>query len=180
MAPPTLDKTIQCRDCSSNFTFSIAEQAFYKDKSLVDPVRCTSCRASKKASIPKPKKLKCSDCLKKFDFSGAAQKHYKENNWDDPSRCPPCREKVKSLAPLNIECNMCKKEFVFSVKAQKSYSANHWKYPVRCRPCHEEYKKTPTESKAEDSASVATTVDATPLETTDADAKAVETVEKTE
>lgn len=44
------DKKIVCKDCGTEFTFSVAEQEFYKEKGFEnDPVRCKSCRDAKKA-----------------------------------------------------------------------------------------------------------------------------------
>ena len=43
------DKTITCRDCSSEFIFNESEQAFYKEKGFEnEPQRCPDCRAAKK------------------------------------------------------------------------------------------------------------------------------------
>ncbi|MGL4109379.1 zinc-ribbon domain-containing protein [Clostridium sp. LP20] len=43
------DKTIVCRDCGSEFIFSVGEQEFYKEKGFDnEPTRCTSCRIAKK------------------------------------------------------------------------------------------------------------------------------------
>ena len=43
------DKTIVCRDCGSEFIFSVGEQEFYKEKGFEnEPVRCVSCRRAKK------------------------------------------------------------------------------------------------------------------------------------
>ena len=44
------DKTITCRDCGTNFTFTEGEQDFYSQKGYSEPVRCPDCRAAKKAS----------------------------------------------------------------------------------------------------------------------------------
>lgn len=44
------DKTLQCRDCGTSFTFTEGEQAFYAQKGYSEPMRCPSCRAAKKAS----------------------------------------------------------------------------------------------------------------------------------
>jgi len=45
------DKTIQCRDCGSDFVFSEGEQAFFAEKGFEnDPVRCPTCRKAKKAA----------------------------------------------------------------------------------------------------------------------------------
>lgn len=46
------DKKIVCKDCGTEFTFSVAEQEFYKEKGFEnDPVRCKSCRDAKKLEI---------------------------------------------------------------------------------------------------------------------------------
>src|SRR5207253_2404360 len=45
-----MDKTIVCRDCGTNFTFTEGEQTFFSSKGYTEPQRCADCRASKKAS----------------------------------------------------------------------------------------------------------------------------------
>jgi len=43
------DKTITCRDCGSEFIFSLGEQESYKEKGLdKEPKRGVSCRKAKK------------------------------------------------------------------------------------------------------------------------------------
>src|SRR6185436_15500308 len=44
------DKTLTCRDCSTNFTFTEGEQDFYGQKGYSEPARCPDCRAAKKAA----------------------------------------------------------------------------------------------------------------------------------
>ena len=44
------DKSIQCSDCGTNFTFSAGEQDFFQSKGFTnEPRRCPSCRRAKKA-----------------------------------------------------------------------------------------------------------------------------------
>jgi CxxC-x17-CxxC domain-containing protein len=44
------DKTLQCVDCGSSFTFSAAEQEFFQSKGYTnEPKRCPSCRQARKA-----------------------------------------------------------------------------------------------------------------------------------
>src|SRR5438309_1109743 len=45
-----MDKTIVCRDCGTNFTFTDSEQAFFSTKGYSEPQRCPDCRAAKKAA----------------------------------------------------------------------------------------------------------------------------------
>jgi NAD-dependent SIR2 family protein deacetylase len=46
------DKTITCKDCGAEFTFSENEQAFYKEKGFEnEPQRCPGCRAAKKQQL---------------------------------------------------------------------------------------------------------------------------------
>lgn len=43
------DKTINCKDCSSDFVFTESEQAFYKEKGFDnEPQRCPACRKARK------------------------------------------------------------------------------------------------------------------------------------
>ncbi|HLI87226.1 MAG TPA: zinc-ribbon domain containing protein [Ktedonobacteraceae bacterium] len=43
------DRTLYCRDCGQEFTFTTGEQEFYASRGLTnDPSRCPSCRAARK------------------------------------------------------------------------------------------------------------------------------------
>ncbi|MBF6614629.1 MAG: zinc-ribbon domain containing protein [Chloroflexi bacterium] len=44
------DKSLTCRDCGNNFTFTEGEQDFYTQKGYSEPTRCPDCRAAKKAA----------------------------------------------------------------------------------------------------------------------------------
>jgi CxxC-x17-CxxC domain-containing protein len=44
------DKSIQCSDCGTAFTFSAEEQEFYQSKGFTnEPKHCSSCRQARKA-----------------------------------------------------------------------------------------------------------------------------------
>ena len=43
------DRTLTCRDCGAEFTFTASEQKFYAEKGFTnDPSRCPQCRAARK------------------------------------------------------------------------------------------------------------------------------------
>jgi len=43
------DKTLVCKDCGAEFTFSAGEQAFFAEKGFTnEPVRCPACRKARK------------------------------------------------------------------------------------------------------------------------------------
>jgi CxxC-x17-CxxC domain-containing protein len=45
------DKTLTCRDCGTQFTFTAGEQEFYDQKGFTNqPTRCPDCRSARKAS----------------------------------------------------------------------------------------------------------------------------------
>jgi len=45
------DKTISCRDCRNDFTFTVGEQEFYAEKGFTnEPTRCPDCRRAAKAA----------------------------------------------------------------------------------------------------------------------------------
>jgi len=44
------DKSLQCSDCRSEFTFSAGEQEFFQSKGFTnEPKRCPECRRANKA-----------------------------------------------------------------------------------------------------------------------------------
>ena len=43
------DRTMTCRDCGQEFTFTAGEQAFYQERGFSEPQRCPSCRSARKA-----------------------------------------------------------------------------------------------------------------------------------
>lgn len=47
------DKTIVCKDCGKEFTFTVGEQEFYEQHQFSDPVRCKECREARKANFNK-------------------------------------------------------------------------------------------------------------------------------
>lgn len=43
------DKTITCRDCGAEFTFTASEQAFFAEKGFQnEPGRCPACRSARR------------------------------------------------------------------------------------------------------------------------------------
>jgi CxxC-x17-CxxC domain-containing protein len=42
------DRTLTCRDCGQEFTFTAGEQDFYTQRGFSDPQRCPDCRAQRK------------------------------------------------------------------------------------------------------------------------------------
>ena len=43
------DKTLNCRDCGTDFVFTAGEQEFYQQKGLMNqPGRCPSCRVARR------------------------------------------------------------------------------------------------------------------------------------
>lgn len=46
------DKTLTCRECSKAFVWTAGEQAFYKERGLINiPARCTECRSNRKSKL---------------------------------------------------------------------------------------------------------------------------------
>jgi CxxC-x17-CxxC domain-containing protein len=47
------DKTLVCKDCSNNFTFSVRDQQFFAEKGFEnEPQRCRDCRKARKSAEP--------------------------------------------------------------------------------------------------------------------------------
>jgi len=44
-----VDKTLKCRECGQEFTFTVGEQEFYAQKGFQnEPARCARCRQARK------------------------------------------------------------------------------------------------------------------------------------
>jgi CxxC-x17-CxxC domain-containing protein len=47
-----MDKTVTCRDCGSEFLFTVGEQEFYASKGFThEPTRCRDCRQKRRAGV---------------------------------------------------------------------------------------------------------------------------------
>lgn len=60
------DKTLTCKECNGEFTFSAGEQAFYAEKGFEnEPQRCPDCRKARKQRMNGQKEMfeaVCSNC----------------------------------------------------------------------------------------------------------------------
>ena len=89
------DRTLSCRDCGEEFTFSAGEQAFFASKSLVnDPQRCPSCRAAAKRARNNegPREFHAAIC---GACGGQAVVPFAPRN-DRPVYCSSCFDKVRA------------------------------------------------------------------------------------
>lgn len=43
------DRTLTCRDCDQEFTFTAGEQEFYTERGFSEPQRCPTCRQARKS-----------------------------------------------------------------------------------------------------------------------------------
>jgi CxxC-x17-CxxC domain-containing protein len=62
-----VDRTLTCRECNQPFIWTAGEQQFYHEKGLVNiPVRCSSCRAVRKAKLGLQERVQtevtCAEC----------------------------------------------------------------------------------------------------------------------
>ena len=89
------DRTLSCRDCSEEFTFSSGEQAFFASKGLLnDPQRCPSCRAVAKRARTSggPREFHAAIC---GSCGGQAMVPFAPRN-DRPVYCSSCFDKVRA------------------------------------------------------------------------------------
>jgi len=89
------DRSLTCRDCAGEFTFSSGEQAFFASKGLLnDPQRCPSCRAvAKRArSTDGPREFHAAIC---GACGGQAVVPFAPRN-DRPVYCSACFDKVRA------------------------------------------------------------------------------------
>jgi CxxC-x17-CxxC domain-containing protein len=89
------DRSLTCRDCAEEFSFSAGEQAFFASKGLTnDPQRCPSCRAvAKRArSSEGPREFHAAIC---GACGGQAVVPFAPRN-DRPVYCSACFDKVRA------------------------------------------------------------------------------------
>jgi CxxC-x17-CxxC domain-containing protein len=84
------DKTLVCKDCSSDFIFTAGEQEFYSSKGFQnEPTRCKDCRDQRKTQYNGGRKTRemfdavCADCGKETQVP--FQPHM-----DKPVYCSEC------------------------------------------------------------------------------------------
>jgi CxxC-x17-CxxC domain-containing protein len=92
------DRTLACRDCAGEFTFSSGEQTFFASKGLLnDPQRCPACRAVAKRArtVGSPREFHAAIC---GSCGGQAMVPFAPRN-DRPVYCSSCFDKVRAAAP---------------------------------------------------------------------------------
>jgi len=93
------DKSIQCSDCGTTFTFSAEEQEFYQSKGYTnEPKRCPECRQARKAErygssggYGAPRQMfpaTCAECGKSTEVPF-------QPRGDRPVYCSDCYRKVQ-------------------------------------------------------------------------------------
>ncbi|MDD2429436.1 MAG: zinc-ribbon domain containing protein [Eubacteriales bacterium] len=90
------DKTLACRDCGQEFTFTAGEQEFYAEKGFQnEPTRCKDCRSSHKASRNNnsgPREMHDAVCA---NCGAATQVPFLPKN-DRPIYCSECYAATRS------------------------------------------------------------------------------------
>ncbi|MCD6567932.1 MAG: zinc-ribbon domain containing protein [Dehalococcoidia bacterium] len=92
------DKSLQCVDCGTTFTFSVEDQEFYQSKGyLNDPKRCPECRQARKSarssdsSYGGPRQMfpaVCAECGKSTEVPF-------QPRGDRPVYCSDCYRKLR-------------------------------------------------------------------------------------
>jgi CxxC-x17-CxxC domain-containing protein len=92
------DKSLQCADCGSSFTFSAEDQEFFRSKGFTnEPKRCPSCRQARKSELYGDNSYEsrrqmfpavCAECGKDTEVPF-------EPRGDRPVYCRDCYRKVK-------------------------------------------------------------------------------------
>lgn len=86
------DKTLVCKDCGNEFTFTAGEQEFYAEKGFQnEPQRCKACRDAKKNAGRGPRELHDAICDK---CGGAAKVPFLPTE-GKPVYCSECYAEMK-------------------------------------------------------------------------------------
>ena len=96
------DKTLVCKECGNEFTFTQGEQEFYAEKGFTnEPQRCKSCRDARKHALRSGAAremftAQCATC------GGEAKVPFKPRE-DRPVYCSECFAKMKEEVPAEEE-----------------------------------------------------------------------------
>ncbi|NQT48061.1 MAG: zinc-ribbon domain containing protein [Chloroflexi bacterium] len=88
------DKTLTCRECGTEFTWTAGEQEFYQSRGLLnEPGRCPTCRSARRRSrLPRAEReyfdIICDEC-------GSAAKVPFQPLQDRPVYCNDCFVKIR-------------------------------------------------------------------------------------
>ena len=87
------DKTLACRDCGQEFTFTAGEQEFYAEKGFQnEPTRCKECRHTHKANrASAPREMHDAGCAQ---CGAQTQVPFLPKN-DRPIYCSECFSSVR-------------------------------------------------------------------------------------
>lgn len=86
------DKTLNCKECGSEFVFTAGEQEFYAERGFVnEPQRCKPCRDNRKNSARPDREMFAATC----HSCGAEAKVPFRPREDRPVYCSECFAKMK-------------------------------------------------------------------------------------
>jgi CxxC-x17-CxxC domain-containing protein len=89
------DKTLTCRECGGEFTFTAGEQEFFQSKGLLnEPGRCPGCRAARRRGFPSRTEREYFDIV--CDSCGQEAKVPFQPRGDRPVYCDDCFAKTKT------------------------------------------------------------------------------------
>ena len=84
------DKTLVCRDCGEDFTFTAGEQEFYEEKGFQnEPARCKDCRVARKSSLNGGRRERVMHAAVCAECGAETEVPFKPTN-DRPVYCKDC------------------------------------------------------------------------------------------
>ncbi len=87
------DKTLVCKECGKEFTFSAGEQEFYAEKGFQnEPQRCKECRSKRKSANRETREMFTTVCA---NCGGEAKVPFQPSN-DRPVYCSKCYAEMKA------------------------------------------------------------------------------------
>lgn len=90
------DKTLVCKDCGAEFTFTAGEQEFYAERGFVnEPKRCKACRDAKRGTQPR---AECEMFTAVCDACGGEARVPFQPREGRPIYCSECFSKMKEEA----------------------------------------------------------------------------------
>ena len=87
------DKTLVCKECGNEFTFTAGEQEFYAERGFQnEPQRCKSCRDARKNNARGPREFFTATCAR---CGGEARVPFEPKS-DRPVYCSECFAQMRA------------------------------------------------------------------------------------
>ena len=117
------DKTLVCKECGKEFTFTAGEQEFYAERGFQnEPQRCKSCRDARKNATRGPR---ANDDVKLEEYKQIIYNEFFPKRGEPKFRFSICRKAISDFKKLKPHPSCIAELMVFYVELGVNFSAEY-------------------------------------------------------